>query len=114
MSDSTHTASHTSGSHAGQVVTGQEFDAREVELFGQKDTQAIKAIGKMLVAFFFYSLIVMVAVGYWTMRVSQKPAAVDHAAGDQAAQATEHHDKNGSGSHGHGTAGHGAPASWDE
>ncbi|MCY2967897.1 MAG: hypothetical protein NT069_30430 [Planctomycetota bacterium] len=62
MSQSAHTASAASG----QGLSTPEFDAREVELFGEKDAQAVTVIGKMLVLFFFYSLIVMACVGYWT------------------------------------------------
>jgi len=79
VSESHPAPSHSSGEPAvGQVVSTPEFDAREIEQFGEKDAQAIRVIGKMLVLFFFYSLIVMVCVGYWTMKKSNAPAAAAH------------------------------------
>ena len=79
MSESHPAPSHSSGEPAvGQVVSTPEFDAREIEQFGEKDAQAIRVIGKMLVLFFFYSLIVMVCVGYWTMKKSNAPASAAH------------------------------------
>jgi hypothetical protein len=44
-----------------------DFDHREVAMFGQDDTKAISVIGKMLVGFFFYSLIAMSVVAIWTI-----------------------------------------------
>ncbi|MFN6104314.1 MAG: hypothetical protein ACK5EA_07680 [Planctomycetaceae bacterium] len=49
------------------MVSTPEFDAREIEQFGEKDGEAIRVIGKMLVLFFFYSLVVMLFVGYWNL-----------------------------------------------
>lgn len=90
MSESHPAPSHSSGEPAvGQVVSTPEFDAREIEQFGEKDAQAIRVIGKMLVLFFFYSFIVMLFVGYWTMKKANAPAAAaaahghaEHAADD--------------------------------
>jgi hypothetical protein len=44
-----------------------DFDSREKSMFGQDDARAVTVIGKMLVGFFFYSLLVMSAVALWTM-----------------------------------------------
>lgn len=75
MSDSHPAPSHSSGEPVvGQVVSTPEFDAREIEQFGEKDGQAIRVIGKMLVLFFFYSLVVMLFVGYWTRKTANAPA----------------------------------------
>ncbi|RPI89778.1 MAG: hypothetical protein EHM42_02415 [Planctomycetaceae bacterium] len=86
------TASHSPASAAGQVLSTPEFDAREIEQFSEKDAKAITVIGKMLVAFFFYSFIVMVFVGYWTMSKGgqQKPP---HAAGAGAHHGAGHADE---------------------
>lgn len=80
--------SHPAAS-SGQVLSTPEFDAREIEQFGEKDGVAITVIGKMLVGFFFYSLIVMVFVGYWTMSKGgqEKPP---HAAGAGGHHSAEH------------------------
>lgn len=45
-----------------------DFDRQEVQQFGSDDGQAVTVIGKMLVSFFLYSLIVMLLVGLWTFR----------------------------------------------
>jgi hypothetical protein len=55
-----------------------DFDQREVTMFGQHDTEAISVIGKMLVGFFFYSLIAMSVVAIWTM--SRGGQATPHSA----------------------------------
>lgn len=70
------------------VTSSPEFDAAEITQFAQKDAQAIKVIGRMLVLFFFYSLIVMVAVGYWTANFGgqeRHPHRAGHAEADEAA-----------------------------
>ena len=56
-----------------------DFDRQEVEEFGNDDGQAITVIGKMLVSFFLYSLIVMLLVGLWTYRAYKlgSPAEAD-------------------------------------
>ena len=45
-----------------------DFDRSEVKQFGSDDGQAVSVIGKMLVLFFLYSLIVMLLVGLWTFK----------------------------------------------
>lgn len=51
----------------GASLATPEFDGREVAMFGQDDGHAVGVIGKMLVGFFFYSFLVMMAVAIWTM-----------------------------------------------
>lgn len=51
----------------GTVVATPEFDGREVAMFGQDDGHAVGVIGRMLVGFFFYSFLVMMAVAIWTI-----------------------------------------------
>jgi hypothetical protein len=67
---------------AGGAVSSPDFDRREIDLFGKEDGAAITVIGKMLVAFFFYSFIVMSVVALWTMarggQGSGPPAKVSH------------------------------------
>jgi hypothetical protein len=56
------------GGHATDTaVASPEFDSPEVDSFGKDDTHAVTVIGKMLVGFFFYSFLVMLAVALWTM-----------------------------------------------
>jgi len=91
VSDSHPASSHSSGVPAvGQVVSTPEFDAREIEQFGEKDGEAIRVIGKMLVLFFFYSLVVMLFVGYWTRKTANAPA---HAGGHHGEHAVEDDDE---------------------
>jgi hypothetical protein len=45
-----------------------EFDRQEIHAFGEADGHAVAVIGKMLVGFFFYSLLVMsvvAAITFW-------------------------------------------------
>jgi hypothetical protein len=49
------------------AVASPEFDRRELTMFGKDDGHAVTVIGKMLVGFFFYSLLVMAGVAMWTM-----------------------------------------------
>jgi hypothetical protein len=70
----------------GQVVSTPEFDAREIEQFGEKDGQAIRVIGKMLVVFFFYSLVVMLFVGYWTRKTANAPVSAGAHHGEHAVE----------------------------
>jgi hypothetical protein len=87
VSDSHPAPSHSSGAPAvGQVVSTPEFDAREIEQFGEKDGQAIRVIGKMLVLFFFYSLVVMLFVGYWTRKTANAPAKAGAHHGEHAVE----------------------------
>jgi hypothetical protein len=59
-------------------------------MFGKDDGHAVTVIGKMLVGFFFYSLIVMSAVAYWTM---SKGGQVDPAANQHGAHHAEESDE---------------------
>jgi hypothetical protein len=52
---------------AGAPLASPEFDRQEISNFGKDDGHAITVIGKMLVLFFFYSLLVMAAVAGWTI-----------------------------------------------
>jgi hypothetical protein len=72
----------TLDSHA--AATSQDFGHAEVESFGRDDGQAISVIGKMLVGFFFYSLIIMAGVAIWTLRHGGQPTQHD-ASGAHAA-----------------------------
>ncbi len=53
-----------------------DFNKSEINEFTREDGAAITVIGKMLVGFFFYSLVVAVLVGIWTwntFRVDSPP-----------------------------------------
>jgi hypothetical protein len=65
-----------------------DFDGQEVKQFGTEDGQAVTVIGKMLVSFFLYSLIVMLLVGYWTFRTFRFEA--DKVPAEQAAETEPH------------------------
>ncbi|MFN5296790.1 MAG: hypothetical protein ACK5HA_00715 [Planctomycetaceae bacterium] len=69
------------------ATASPEFDAAEIQQFAQKDAQAIKVIGRMLVLFFFYSLLVMVAVGYWTANFGGQEKHAHPAGHGEAAEA---------------------------
>ena len=58
--------SHPAATTANALAT-PDFDSREKTMFGQDDARAVTVIGKMLVGFFFYSLLVMSAVAIWTL-----------------------------------------------
>ena len=78
--------SHSAAESASALAT-PEFDAREMSMFGQDDKNAVTVIGKMLVGFFFYSLLVMSAVAIWTLT---RGGQVDpHAQQSQHAEETE-------------------------
>ena len=67
------------------VVSSPDFDAAEEKFFGQEDTHATAAISKMLVLFFFYSLLIMASVVYVVLRshwmdAPPKPAHDTHEA----------------------------------
>lgn len=66
----------------GAAVATPDFDRREVASFGKEDGHAVTVIGKMLVGFFFYSLLVMLAVACWTRyrggQVDPHAAAAQH------------------------------------
>jgi hypothetical protein len=55
------------GHGTAMALASPEFDEPEVAAFGNDDTHAVTVIGKMLVGFFFYSFLVMLAVALWTM-----------------------------------------------
>ena len=78
---SEHAVSTAQEMHVSQVAeaatSSPEFDTPEVESFGQQDTHAVTVIGKMLAGFFFYSLLIMLAVAVWTLK---KGGQVDPAA----------------------------------
>ena len=87
MSDhatTTETPSHSEAA-ADTPTAAPEFDRREVDMFGKEDGHAVGVIGKMLVGFFFYSLLVMLVVAWWTMgRGGQVPAPTDQAHAEEA------------------------------
>jgi hypothetical protein len=67
---SDHAPASTPAPHApesGTALATPEFDRREVSQFGEDDGHAVTVIGKMLVGFFFYSLLIMLSVAIWTM-----------------------------------------------
>lgn len=51
---------------SGTAVASPEFDKREITQFRDDDGHAVTAIGRMLVIFFFYSLLIMLGVTLWT------------------------------------------------
>jgi hypothetical protein len=68
MSDS---APHTA--EASHETTSSEplFNQSEIDQFDADDTQAGRAIGKMLSYFFLYTVIAMSIASYWTYRSLQ-------------------------------------------
>lgn len=48
------------------IASSPEFDKRELDQFGRDDGHAVAAITRMLIIFFFYSLVIMGAVTLWT------------------------------------------------
>jgi hypothetical protein len=79
---------HAETSSAGQTgaVSSAEFDQEEIAEFGEADGHAVTVIGKMLVGFFFYSLLVMTVVAIWTGSGGHDPAPpppAEHAAVDE-------------------------------
>jgi hypothetical protein len=48
-----------------------DFTPHQVVEFGKEDGDAVTVIGKMLVVFFFYSLVIMLIVNMWTRSASQ-------------------------------------------
>jgi hypothetical protein len=84
VSEHTATAAHPPDSATAGAVSTPEFDVREKAMFGHDDAHAVTVIGKMLVGFFFYSLIIMAAVALWTKigggQVSEQPPQNIHAA----------------------------------
>lgn len=75
---------HSDPSAASAQAT-PEFDRREIDMFGKDDGHAVGVIGKMLVGFFFYSLLVMIAVAWWTREnFGQKTPPAAHAQAEEA------------------------------
>ena len=58
---------HESGVATAEI-TGPLFDEQELADFESDDHHAGRAIGKMLSAFFLYTVIVMTLVALWTLR----------------------------------------------
>jgi len=72
----------------GTAVATPDFDRQEIKAFGQDDGHAVTVIGKMLVGFFFYSLIVMAvvaAITWWGIGQRADHTEGGHHAGDTAA-----------------------------
>lgn len=70
---------------AASAQTSAEFDRREIDMFGKDDGHAVGVIGKMLVGFFFYSLLVMIAVAWWTReKFGQTTPPAAHAQAEEA------------------------------
>lgn len=85
----------TSEVHAvpGPAVASPEFDRQEISGFGKDDGHAVTVIGKMLVGFFFYSLLVMALVAAWTFwgfgQSHPEAAHGKHATGEHSADTAE-------------------------
>lgn len=62
------TAPESSEHGAAAAVEAPLFDRTELEQFDQDDQSAGRAIGKMLTLFFFYTVIAMSLVVWWTVR----------------------------------------------
>jgi hypothetical protein len=87
VADHATTTEPTVDAHASAAVTSPEFDLQEVRSFGADDGHAVTVIGKMLVGFFFYSLLVMALVAAWTIwgfGQTQHDAGDSHHAADTA------------------------------
>jgi hypothetical protein len=57
---------HSTADASVLAVAAPEFDKREQDRFGRDDGHAVTAITRMLIIFFFYSLIIMGLVTIWT------------------------------------------------
>ena len=79
------TAAHESAS---AVHDAPLFSAVEIEQFGADDVQAGGAIGKMLSALFFYTVIAMGIAGWWTY----SSIIADQAAADSKQSSEKHAD----------------------
>src|SRR5262249_211511 len=76
------------GAAADTGLASPEFDAPEMAPFGKEGGQAVTGSGKMLVGFFFYSFLIMMAVALWTMsRGGQVDSTASH--GEHAEEAEE-------------------------
>lgn len=61
--------------HEGSTIvkaTEPPFDREQIAEFDQEDREAGGAIGKMLALFFFYTVIVMTFVAWWTYRATMQ------------------------------------------
>lgn len=76
MSETATTPASAAAEHAPAETTAgtPEFDRQEIQAFGTADGHAVTVIGKMLIGFFFYSLIVMALVGWLTLRGVGQPS----------------------------------------
>lgn len=89
MSEHASTAPALPDAHTAHAIAPAtpEFDRAEIQSFGADDGHAVTVIGKMLVGFFFYSLLVMGAVAWLTWRHVGQPsphaASAHHAAADE-------------------------------
>lgn len=92
MSDHTPASSNaTDSSHSETAVLTPDapvevpdFTPHQVVEFGKEDGAAVTVIGKMLVVFFFYSLVIMLIVNMWTRSASHPTLSPDQA--DEAAE----------------------------
>jgi hypothetical protein len=65
------------------------FDRDDVHEFKADDAEAAGTIGKMLVGFFFYSLIAMAFVSWWAYSVTHGPSDTAASHDDHAVSADE-------------------------
>lgn len=77
-------------SHSAVAVPDEPFDKSDISFFQSDDKEAGTNICKMLVAFFFYSLLAMAFVTWWAFGAmtannsEEGPVAGAHSAGDHA------------------------------
>lgn len=81
--------SHVPGDGEVPAYHEPDFDRREVQQFGSDDGEAVTVIGKLLVSFFLYSLLVMLAVGFWTW-TAFKASSPTPTGGDATTHAEKH------------------------
>ena len=73
------------GQATAAVGATPDFDRQEIASFGKDDAHAVTVIGKMLVLFFFYSLLAMAGVAIFTVaKYGQTPAPVHSHSADTA------------------------------
>jgi hypothetical protein len=53
--------------HPAPAMPGVPFSERQIDQFDADDSNAGRAIGKMLATFFLYTVIVMALVSWWTL-----------------------------------------------
>ena len=73
-----HEAAPEQSSEAGAAEQGATtavaepiFEREELARFDADDTQAGRAIGRMLALFFFYTVVIMSFISWWTFRAIQ-------------------------------------------